>query len=113
MVEERKIILDLLDINRITKEEAFKLLEALDKSQKSHSKFNFDRELHKLGKSADRLIKDISDKYKKYEPNINEVAKKTKDSAINLFNNVSGKIKKEKPKENDIFEHDDFVDKNK
>ncbi len=119
MEEERKIILGLLESGVITKEEAFKLLDAIDNNENKKSGF-LEEELKKLGVSLDRLGKKAKKSYKKYEPSINEsanVLKKTAGALYKDFMKTVNPPRRHETKgnqsndESDIFEHDDFVNK--
>ncbi len=105
MKEQRKIVLELLESDKISKEEAFKLLEVIDNDIDPNSKNNrFERELRKLGKSLDKTLVKANKKYKEYQPKVKDVTEKTLDSVKMSYK----KFKKKDINENDIFDYDDF-----
>lgn len=107
MVEERKIVLDLLEKGTISKEEAFKLLEALDKAKDDG--FDINEELKKLRDSADKFFTIAKEKVKEAEPKVQSSARQAKNKAKDIFRTLREK-KEGKPNEEDIFEHDYFLE---
>ncbi len=111
-MEERKIILDLLLENKIDRDEAVRLLEALDKNKRHYENANknFENTFKKFGKSVDKFSDKAVNTYKDYEPVINDTADKVKDSVEKLYKKYSKKAKSKFSKDADIFEYDDFDD---
>ncbi len=115
MKEEKKLILELLEEKRISKEQALNLLEAINAKEHGSKTSGIEQELKKFGKTVDKSFTKLSKKanktYKKYEPTINDVAEKTMNKAKDIYGDISKTIKKDKDifdDVDDIFEYDDF-----
>ncbi len=112
MEEEKKIVLGLLESGVITKDEAYKLLDAIDRGEAKKSGF-LEEEFTKLGVSIDKLTKKAKRTYKKHEPSLNASAEQIKKTAFAIFDDFKDFVnldnRKDDLEEEDIFEHDDFV----
>lgn len=110
-MNEKQIILELLEQGKITKDEALRLIEAINKAENSNytRKKSFERSFRKVGKSLDKLSDEAVEKYKKYEPVFNEKTEVVRDRASDIINDVCFKIDTMKKKRaEDIFDYEDF-----
>lgn len=110
-MNEKKIILELLEQGKITKDEALRLIEAINRAENSNytRKKSFERTFRKAGKSLDKLTDEVLEKYKKFEPTINEKTEVVRDRASDIINDICFKIDTmKKNKTSDIFDYDDF-----
>ncbi|NMA83406.1 MAG: hypothetical protein GX962_06025 [Epulopiscium sp.] len=121
MREERMLILRLLQENKITAEEAEKLLTALnqgnvdekDKSSKNRTK-EMENKLKDLGDTLEDWSKDFSKKLdnivKEVEPKLKKVTKIVVDKTTSAFDEISKEFKKEDHCCSNNGSDDDFDD---
>lgn len=111
MKDEKKLVLDLLDRGRITKEEALILLDGMDSDNINGKteRTSFEGGLKQIGKSIDGFAKKANEKYKEYEPQIQDATEKAKDLIVTKYNDISKKTGEAKKDAENIFEHDEFL----
>lgn len=126
-MEEKLLILKLLEDGKITKEEAFSLLEAINgnckkekKAEKKAAKEDcaFEEDLNSFAKSVEKFANEVNAKvastYREYEPKVKKSTKTAVDKASELLNNLSKNLESDrddeiKAKEEEVKEVDFII----
>lgn len=121
-MEEKILILKLLEEGKITKEEAFSLLEALNgtsknchhKHKKTREERAFEEDLNKFAKSVENFANEVNAKvsntYKEIEPKVRKSTKSAVDKATELLRNLSTNLEDEY--DYDVEDVEDIVEEN-
>lgn len=110
MKDEKKIVLQLLEEQKINKDDALKLLEALDKAKAADkNKVDISKTLDTAKKKFGDVSLKASKKYEEIKPEIKKASKKTKDSISDIYKDISSNIKK-KSTEDEIFYADENIE---
>lgn len=110
MKEEKEIVLQLLEEGKISREEAMKLYEGLNKAEKPPKKNVIDEGIKKASDIFGKATETVSGKYKEIEPTVKEKSKEVYSKAQETVSNIHSKFEKNEINEEDIINHDDFTD---
>lgn len=118
-MEEKILILRLLEEGKITKEEAFSLLEALNdnlcngKHKRKKDDFSFEDDLNKFAKSVEKFAEEVNSKvsttFKEIEPKVKKNTQNILNKTSELLSNLSKNFDNtnEECCDDEVFEDDE------
>lgn len=113
MKEEKKIILQLLEEQKINKDEALKLLDALDKAKEtSKNKIDINKSLDSAKKKFEDVSFKAGKKYEELKPEIKKASKKTKNNISEMYKDLSNIIGKKSEVKDEIIDINENVESN-
>lgn len=112
MKEERRIVLKLLEENKINKDEALKLLDAIDKAKVSErKKVNIVKGFNKAKDTFNDVSLKATKKYEELKPELQKATEKTKSTISEVYKDVSDTIKTKSKEKSEVYEDNvDIVD---